>query len=490
MQRLCTTRYGNGLLPLAFTLLSVSPAIALAAAGDVDLVSVRLPNQTTANGSTVQVKISADGRFAVFSSDADDLVSGDTNGVADIFVETLASGAIERVSVSSAGVQANDESSIPQISADGRIVLFASRATNLTATDDETQIDYFIRDRQSGTTQRLTLNGKTLPVQSVPVLSGNGRYLAFTSLLELPDDNNMFEDAYVYDRQTSAVDRVSENSNGQVANKGPVSAALAISANGRFVVFSSWATNLVPGDTNGWPDVFVRDRQNGVTERVSVNSAEQQGNSYSSGGAVSADGRFVAFDSNATNLVANDTNGTYDVFLRDRQQGLTTRVNLAAGGAQAEASSQNSVDAVSDDGRFVSFISTASNLVPGDSNGRQDYFIRDLQGGVTQRLNVSTNGVQANSGSSAGGISADGRLAVFITDSDNLVPRDRNEHPDAFVRDRQVQTTAAVSRAVIASNRANGGYRLPAAGREREWKSGGLFVAGRQHRCGRRQSPG
>ena len=455
MRSLCKTLISSCAAPLVFVLLSVSPVVAVAAAGDVDLISIRLPGQTTANSSSDEVAISADGRFAVFSSTADDLVAGDTNGERDIFVETLSSGAIERVSVSSAGVQANNFSFKPQVSADGRLVLFASTATNLAATDDVNQTDYFIRDRQTGTTQRLTLNGQSLPIEAGPVLSGNGRYLVFTSYLELAGDVNGSPDVYVYDRQNSSIDRVSISSSGQVANRGPLDGVPTISADGRFVVFTSWATNLVPGDTNGWPDVFVRDRQNGVTERVSVNSAEQQSNNFAYGSAViSADGRFVAFDSEATNLVANDTNGSADVFARDRQLGLTTRVSVGAGGAQAGAPS--GVDAISNDGRFVSFVSTASNLVPGDSNGVMDYFIRDRQMGVTQRLDVSASGIQANAGSNGGGISADGRLAIFLSGSDNLVAGDRNESADVFVRDRQVPTTLLVSRAVIASNAANG----------------------------------
>jgi len=449
-----------GCAALAFALLT-TPMIAAAASGDVDLVSVRLPNQSTANASSSQAEISADGRFAVFASQADDLVSGDTNGYSDIFVETLSSGAIERVNVSTSGVQANKDSSQPHISADGRLVLFASTATNLTATDDTSRTDYFIHDRQTGTTQRLTFNGQSLPVDDAgPELSGNGRYLVFTSLLEMAGDNNHAPDVYVYDRQTSSMDRVSVSSSGQVANQGPIYDVPQISADGRFVVFTSWATNLVPGDTNGWPDLFLRDRQNGTTERVSVNSAEQQANNGAYGGAViSPDGRFVAFASDSTNLVANDTNGSFDVFLRDRQSGTTTRVSLGAGGAQAGASS--GVDGISDDGRFVSFVSEASNLVTGDTNGASDYFIRDRQTGLTQRLDVSASGAQANAGAGGGGLSADGSLVIFVSGSGNLIARDRNESADVFVRDLQTPTTVLVSRAVVASNAANGGTDYP-----------------------------
>ncbi len=459
-----SAKFPSCALSLLSALVVFGSATASAAAGDVELISIRLPGQTTANASSLEVKISADGRFAVFASNADDLVADDTNGYEDIFVETLSTGVIERVSVSSSGTQANNGSFNPQISADGRLVLFASTATNLAATDDEFRTDYFIRDRQSGTTQRLTLNGGSLPVDAfAPALSGNGRYVVFASDLILAGDNNGEPDLYVYDRQNSSVDRVSISSTGQVANQ-RLASGPAVSADGRFVAFASNATNLIPGDTNAAADIFVRDRQSGVTERASVNSSGQQGNGGSGGDpAISADGRFVAFGSLATNLVANDTNATDDDFVRDRQLGLTTRVNLGAAGAQAEPGSDSGVDAISDDGRFVSFVSTASNLVPGDSNGASDYFIRDRQAGLTQRLDLTAGGAQANAGSAAGDMSGDGRLAVFITGSSNLVARDRNEAADVFVRDRQAQTTVLVSRAVIASNAAGGDTDFPSA---------------------------
>jgi Tol biopolymer transport system component len=160
----------------------------------------------------------------------------------------------------------------------------------------------------------------------------------------------------------------------------------AISADGRFVAFRSFASNLVAGDTNGSYDVFVRDRRAQVTRRVSVGPGGQQANRYSFAPAISAHGRFVAFRSLASNLVAGDTNGTEDVFVRDRRAQVTRRVSVGPGGQQANFSSGE--PAISAHGRFVAFDSGASNLVAGDTNNKWDVFVRDRVAQVTRRVSV------------------------------------------------------------------------------------------------------
>src|SRR5437867_3098602 len=168
----------------------------------------------------------------------------------------------------------------------------------------------------------------------------------------------------VHARQTGTTERVSVASDGTEGNA--ASAGATLSADGRFVAFHSAATNLVAGDTNGTNDVFVHDRQTGITERVSVASDGTQGNKASSDPALSADGRFVAFHSTASNLVAGDTNGATDVFVDDRQTGTTARVSAAAVGTEGNAASAGA--ALSADGRLVAFHSSATNLVAGDAN--------------------------------------------------------------------------------------------------------------------------
>src|SRR5438094_720699 len=229
--------------------------------------------------------------------------------------------------------------------------------------------------------------------------------------------------------------RVSVASDGTEGND--VSLGSALSADGRFVAFDSAATDLVAGDTNGVSDVFVHDRQTGTTERVSVASDGAQGNgssglvTFAFPPALSADGRFVAFVSFATNLVASDTNGATDVFVHDRQTGTTERVSVASDGAEGNAASAGPT--LSADGRFVAFHSAATNLVPGDTNGATEVFTHARHTAPPDRSGVITF-------SAAPALSADGRFVAFHSTGSNLVAGDTNGATDVFVHDRQTGT--------------------------------------------------
>ena len=333
--------------------------------------------------STGHLSISADGRYVAFESDASNLVSDDTEGSRDIFVHDRQTGATERVSVSRVGGQGNGGSEGASMSADGRYVAFHSGASNLVLGDANRQMDVFVRDRQKGVTER-----------------------------------------------------VSVASDGTQGNLSSVCAS--ISADGRFVAYASHASKLVPGDTNDVSDVFVHDRQTGVTERVSVSSAGTQGNGDClewKPASISADGRFVAFGSYASNLVAGDTNRHSDIFVHDRHSGQTTRVSVS--GTWAQGDEDSFWPSISADGRFVAFYSSATNLVPGDTNDMSDIFVRDRQKGVTERVSVSSTGDQGKDISEAPSISVDGRYVGFRSLASNLVPGDTNEMSDVYVRDRQ-----------------------------------------------------
>jgi Tol biopolymer transport system component len=187
-------------------------------------------------------------------------------------------------------------------------------------------------------------------------------------------------------------ERVSLGPNGVQGNE--ISFEAALSADGRFVAFKSRASNLVVGDTNDQDDVFVHDRRTGTTERVSVGPNGVQGNGDNDEPALSADGRFVAFTSDASNLVPGDTNGSPDVFVRDRRTGTTERMSVRRDGVQVRGFSYN--PALSADGRFVAFVSSAHTLVPGDTNDEGDVFVRDRRTGATERVSLGPNGVQGN----------------------------------------------------------------------------------------------
>src|SRR5260221_244418 len=220
----------------------------------------------------------------------------------------------------------------------------------------------------------------------------------------------------------------------------------SISAGGRVGAFQSDADNFVAGETNGVQDVFLRDRRSGTTERVSVGTAGTQGNDNSGdipalAPSISADGRFVAFQSAASNLVAGDTNGRLDIFVRDRRSGTTERVSVATDGTQGNDNSGDWGLSISADGRFVAFISSATNLVSGDTNANNDVFVHDRQSGTTERASVATDGTQANFYSRLPSISADGRFVAFLGNASNLVPGDTNGWADVFVLDRPTAPT-------------------------------------------------
>ena len=208
----------------------------------------------------------------------------------------------------------------------------------------------------------------------------------------------------------------------------------SISADGRYVAFDSGATNLVPGDTNRTSDVFVHDRLTGKTTRVSVATGGRQANGGSWEPSISADGRYVAFSSGADNLVPGDTNWTSDVFVHDRLTGKTTRVSVATGGRQADGPSNQ--PSISADGRYVAFSSGADHLVPGDPDRWDDIFVHDRLTGKTTRVSVAIGGWEGNGDSERPSISADGRYVAFQSGADHLVPGDTNDHCDVFVHDR------------------------------------------------------
>jgi extracellular elastinolytic metalloproteinase len=391
------------------------------------------------DGASQRSSVSGDGRYVAFESRSSNLVPGDTNGASDIFVHDRVTGVTERVSVASDGTQANANSFVASISADGRYVAFYSIATNLVPGDTNGASDIFVHDRVTGVTERVSVasDGTQANANSlVPSLSADGRFVAFQSVATnlVPGDTNGNNDIFVHDRVTGVTERVSVASDGTQGNG--ISTTADISGDGRFVAFQSAASNLVPGDTNGATDVFVHDRLTGVTERVSVASDGTQGNANTSEASLSADGRYVAFQSAASNLVPGDTNGATDVFVHDRLTGVTERVSVASDGAPGDANSFSA--SVSADGRYVAFDSGATNLVADDTNGFRDVFVHDRETGVTQRVSVTSDGTQGNGTTSEPAISADGRYVAFESAASNLVPGDTNEVQDVFARDRTV----------------------------------------------------
>ena len=386
---------------------------------------------------------------------------------------------IERVSVASDGTQATNLPFVSTfgsrkavISSDGRFVAFWSDASNLVPEDTDDNTDGFVHDRETGQTERLGLAYGTMETNSraVASISADGRFVPFTSnaCTLFPGDTDCADfyntdvgntDVFVHDRKTGQTEQVSVASDGTQANSTTEQGGAAISADSRFVAFTSAAFNLVPEDTNKAYDVFVHDRETGVTERVSVASDGTQGNGRSAfPPAISADGRFVAFTSGASNLVPDDTNDTYDVFVHDRETGVTERVSVASNETQADEGivPSSGGPSISGDGRFVAFLSAASDLVPEDTNDAGDVFVHDRQTGQTERVSVASDGTQGNSSSYGPSISFDGRFVAFTSGASNLVPEDTNDTFDVFVHDRQRGVTERVS---VASDGTQGNGR-------------------------------
>ena len=387
-----------------------------------------------ANGDSSRPAISSDGRFVVFTSSATNLVAGDTNGCDDIFVHDGWTGVTQRVSVDSTFGEANGASDYPSISGDGRFVVFRSAASNLVAGDKNRCTDIFVRDRLSATTALVSLDSQGHQANSTcldPEISPAGRLVSFQSNADnlVPGDTNRLTDVFVRDLQAGTTVRVSVDSTGAESNG--ESYASTVSGDERFVAFRSAATNLVLGDTNGLFDVFIRDLQAGVTERVSVDSSGGQGDGESHHPSLSADGSLVAFYSYATNLVASDTNGAIDVFVRDRGAGTTERVSVGSSGTEGDGDSRH--PSISADGLLVAFESDATNLIPADGNGTWDVFLHDRASGFTRLASVGANAVQGDGKSVAPSLTADGRQVAFSSDSTNLVPSNLNGKSDIFV---------------------------------------------------------
>ena len=398
------------------------------------------------NHDSFAAAISAHGRYIAFLSWATNLVPGDTNGRLDVFRRDRSTGATIRVSVSSSGAQARCSdpwgcSGPASMSADGRFVAFVSSAGNLLPGDTNHVSDVFVHDCVTGRTTRVSVgrggrqgNGAS----GFAAISADGRFVAFTSAAWnlVGRDTNGTSDVFVHDRSTGRTRLVSVSSVGVEGNRD--SEGPAISAHGRFVAFTSDASNLVAGDTNHIADVFVHDRDTGRTTRVSVSSGGAQAAGFPTGTgsnspAISADGRYVAFHSEAQNLVRRDTNDTFDIFVRDRRLGTTLRVNVSSNGSQANAETLGS-PVISPNGRLVAFTSLATNLVPGDANGITDAFIHDQVTGRTILASVSSNGTQGNDSSSPAAFSPDDRLLAFSSYASNLAPGDTNPTSDAFLR--------------------------------------------------------
>jgi uncharacterized repeat protein (TIGR01451 family) len=464
-----------------------------------------------------------DGRFVSFASFASNLVPGDTNGVGDVFVRDRRTGLTERVSIGLKGAQGDDDSNMlgigtnTAISDDGRFVAFKSIATNLVRGDRNGTTDVFVRDRLAGTTERISVGSDGREAAGggdQPAISPNGRFVAFVTR---DFDTDFSDDVYLRDRLLGTTTRISVPVGGGDAGNNSGSPSVAVAPGGPLVAFSSFADNLVANDGDSASDVFVRDLSAAVpvTERISVTSGEDP-QEFAGGGfgfgssapAITSDGRFVAFQSDAVNFTSPAQGGNFtDVFVRDRQAGITELASPRAGTADGEANAESLGPDLSPDGRFVSFASFATDLVaPADSDELLlDAFVRDRQAGTTELVSVSSTHEDARFGAvdthaGTGPVSADGLVSLTATNADNFFAADDNRSLDVFANDRRpgtdlslvkldtpdpVAARGTLTYTLTASN--DGANPAPAAGIQDTLPAGVTFVsasAGCQHSAG------
>jgi hypothetical protein len=354
--------------------------------------------------------------------------------------------AVELISIDLGGAAGNAASNGVAVNANGTFVAFYSDATDLIPNDTNQFRDVFVRDRAQQTTERISVNSLEEPANRAchatgfaPAINADGQIVAFYSDATnlTPNDTNGQTDVFVRLRASGDTDLVSLASDGSQGS-GP-SLNPSIDGIGRFVAFQSQASNLAPNDTNAVSDIFVRDRDGLSTERI-CDSIEP--NNFSFAPSISANGNFVAFTSAATNLVPVDENRQLDIFVCDRSTGQIDLVSVSTEGVQGNRDSI--LPAISEDGRFVAFKSLASNLVPDDRNDVVDVFVRDRQARTTERVSVSFFGGDANDASFPPSISYDGRFVAFGSAAGNIVRADVNLLPSVFVRDRLASITLLV----------------------------------------------
>ena len=364
------------------------------------------------------------------------------------------------VSLGNGNLQGNGDSELGQMAADGSVV-FHSSALNFGAPAGG---GLFLRDAANTTTTPIsaTSGGTQFSATSFTHdVSRDGRFCVVVSLnsLIVPGDTNGTQDVFLLDRSTWTWQRVSVSSSGIEGNaSSSTSIGSCVSDDGRCVAFVSAASNLVAGDVANTTDIFVRDTLTGVTECVSTLPNGIPAGS-SSEPSLSADGRMVAFFSNANGIVAGDTNGSINLFVRDRQTGVIRLVDRTLAGTPASGASQR--PAISGDGRFVVFTSSNNQLVAGDTNGTTDVFCADLSSNSIERISLSTAGIAGNQFSlvdSGGLISFNGRFIAFSSLATNLVPGDTNAQQDSFLRDRWLRTTERVSLTALGTQASHTSY--------------------------------
>ena len=420
----------------AVVALGVLALPSLAAKDDLDLIS-RATGGAATDGGSSEASISADGRHVAFTSDADNLSDEDDNEVPNVFLRDTVAGTTILVDRVGSPNNFSPDSSTPSISADGRfIALEIGKPTQeQIQLRDTTTVPLELVSRASG----LFPAGNKASL--APSISADGRFVAFESAATnlVNDDDKAVSDIFVRDTVALTTTLVSRASGPEGEEGDGASLAPSISADGRFVAFGSSATNLSNDDLGGTSDIFVRDLVSSTTTLVSrVSSATgAAGDDDSYAASISADGNRVAFTSRADNLTSDISASSSGIFVRDLAAASTTLVSRASGAGGAVADSGSEDPAISADGRFVAFQSDATDLSDADGDPVGDVFVRDLAGAVTTLVSRAAGpaGAGASDGSFRPAISGDGRFVAFESGADNLSAESGAGVSDVFRRD-------------------------------------------------------
>ena len=443
-----------------------SANIKVTAQGAIDLVSSKPDGSVsvalTSHYSNSPGALSTDGRYMVFISDATTLTAdADANATFDAYVRDLSTGVTSLITINAAGTAASDTgvsvTSPAVISGNGRYVTFASTSTNLVSPAPSAHMHIYRRDLQSNTTILISTDSSGTSGNGdsdAPVISADGRFIAFTSLatnLTAIADANGGNDIFLHDCQANTTLLVSVNAAGTAAGNG-ASTLPVINSDGHFVAFASAASDLVAGDANAASDVFRRDMQvNGTASTVivsGVTGTSTPGNAASSNPQINSTGQFVTFDSTATNLVAGDVNGLRDIFRRDCATNTTVCVSAINGSVTPGAGFADTGPApMSADGRYVVFTSSKTNLVSNDTNGSNDIFRRDCNTNTTILISALNNtGTVSQTGNSKNGqVSSDGRFVAFESSCTNLTAATYMAGYQVYRRDTVTNATLLLS---------------------------------------------
>jgi hypothetical protein len=422
------------------------------------IVRVDVANDGTESyGGASAVDVCDDATRVVFVTDAVGLDPADKTGYRDVLLRDLVAGTTKLVSVRTDGAQGNRASSNPRISGDGRFVAFESDASNLVDGDTNNATDVFLRDLAAGTTTRVSIasDGSEADGRSTLLaISSDGGRILFLSYADnlVAGDTNWFSDLFLRDVVAGTTQRVSTAADGSEADAGAWSGGM--SRDGGVVVFDSWSDNLVSGDTNNASDAFVKDLATGVVVRASVDSnggelSHGLGYYTGYGSSISGDGALVLFSTNQPDLAPNDTNGVFDTFLRDLAAGTTSIVSVDSNGEVSAADNVGTHPAgISSDGRFVLLGSDAFALAPNEgfrNYGYDDVYVRDRSLAMTTRQSDNPQGFAGDAASYVGAMTPDGVHVVFTSYATDLVASDTTTGSCAFLLTRPLRGASSSS---------------------------------------------